>query len=103
MIRSQIDEDLVALTRDACARLALPRIAAVVLPEKMLSESEANAKHDKFGLVVLEDGSAGFFYRLLQVEACTGIAGQCGEIIVESTACHGVSTLADGYVTIRYF
>ena len=68
MIRSQIDEDLAALTRHACERLALPRIAAVVLPEKMLSESEANAKHDKFGLVVLEDGSAGFFYRLLDVD-----------------------------------
>ena len=69
MTRSRLDNDLSALTRDACARFALPHIAEVVLPEKMLSESEANAKHDKFGLVVLEDGSAGFFYRLLQVEA----------------------------------
>jgi len=67
--RSRLDNDLAALTRDACKRLDLPSIAAVVLPEKMLSESEADAKHDKFGMVVLEDGSAGFFYRLLQVEA----------------------------------
>ncbi len=85
MTLSRLDNDLAALTRDACSCFALPRIAEVVLPEKMLSESEANAKHDKFGLVVLEDGSAGFFYRLLQVKTnkvehyrslATGTAGK---------------------------
>lgn len=53
----------------AANQLKLPAIAEVVLPERLLSASETDAKHDKFGLVVLEDGSAGFFYRLLAAQA----------------------------------
>lgn len=64
-----LDNDLLALTAKTVSTLDLPPIKEVVLPERMLSVSEAQAKHDKFGVVVLEDGSAGFFYRLLDTRA----------------------------------
>ena len=64
---STIDQELLSLTETVASALDLPRIKQVVLPDKMLSISEAQAKHDKFGVVVLGDGSAGFFYRLLDV------------------------------------
>jgi len=63
-----LDDELLRLATDTEQALELPGIHRVVLPQHMLSVSEARAKHDKFGLVILEDGSAGFFYRLLQVE-----------------------------------
>ncbi len=64
---STIDQELLALADRADSALDLPRIEKVVLPDKMLSVSEAQAKHDKFGVVVLANGHAGFFYRLLGV------------------------------------
>ncbi len=63
-----IDHKLRELVRTATRHLNLPDVAEVVLPAHMLSASESDAKHDKFGLVVLEDGNAGFFYRLLNVQ-----------------------------------
>ena len=63
-----LDQDLSTLTTRVVKALKLPPIREVVLPERMLSVSEAQAKHDKFGIVVLQDGSAGFFYRLLDVQ-----------------------------------
>ena len=64
-----LDQELLTLTAKTVAALKLPPIKEVVLPERMLSVSEARAKHDKFGVVVLQDGSAGFFYRLLDAKA----------------------------------
>ncbi len=64
-----LDQHLLSLTAKSVNKLELPPIREVVLPERMLSVSEARAKHDKFGVVVLQDGSAGFFYRLLDAKA----------------------------------
>ena len=76
-----VSERLVSDVELAAARLNLPAIREVVLPERMLSTSEADAKHDKFGLVLLEDSSCGFFYRLFNTEVesaegCREIAHQ---------------------------
>lgn len=64
---STLDQELLSLTEKVASALELPQVERVVLPDKMLSVSEARAKHDKFGVVVLGDGNAGFFYRLLDV------------------------------------
>ena len=68
MTVESLDNQLRELVIFIAGHLNLPAIAEVVLPEHMLSSSESDAKHDKFGLVVLEDGNAGFFYRLLNVQ-----------------------------------
>jgi len=64
-----LDDHLIDLTVTTDQALQLPAIREVVLPERMLSLSETDAKHDKFGLVVLDDNSCGFFYRLLDIDS----------------------------------
>jgi len=65
---TSLERQIADLALNISVHLNSPRIDRVVLPERMLSDSELNAKHDKFGLVVLDNGSAGFFYRLLDVQ-----------------------------------
>lgn len=64
---STIAEELLSITNIASDALGSVSVEEIILPERMLSLSESNAKHDKFGLVRLDDGSCGFFYRLLDV------------------------------------
>ncbi len=68
---SSITDDLLAMVELLNQSLPLPAVREVLLPDRMLSVSEQYSKHDKFGLVVLEDGSCGLFYRLLEVQALT--------------------------------
>lgn len=63
-----LDDQLIQMTQEVDRELNLSVVRDVVLPKHMLSASEAESKHDKFGLVLLDDGSAGFFYRLLEVD-----------------------------------
>lgn len=64
-----IESGLLQQMKQLDERFALPAVARVVLPDTMLSDSEANAKHDKFGMLMLADNSSGLFYRLLGVKA----------------------------------
>ena len=65
---TSLERQIADLAFKISAHLNNPRVDRVVLPQQMLSQSELNAKHDKFGLVILESGNAGFFYRLLDVK-----------------------------------
>ena len=65
---SGITAKLLAQIQKLDLTLELPTVQQVILPQIMLSDSEVDAKYDKFGMVVLADNSCGLFYRLLGME-----------------------------------
>jgi len=56
-----LKQDLINLAAQAAKQYRLPAIKQLVLPRKHLT---TDSKYTKFGLLVLEDNSSGFFYRL---------------------------------------
>jgi len=59
---NNLNEELVIAAREISEIAPLPKVARIELPN---SSSSSQSKYSKFGLLALEDDSAGFFYRLL--------------------------------------
>lgn len=64
---NSLGQELVNLVTQAVQAHPIPAIRELILPHLETGQSDpvaAKSKYAKFGLLVLEDGSAGFFYRL---------------------------------------
>jgi uncharacterized protein (DUF4213/DUF364 family) len=70
-----VSHDLLACVERVAGRLALPAVRALHVPEPR----ENPGMESEFGLVVLEDGSAGFFFALLGDTLQRLHAGVCSE------------------------
>ncbi|MBX2884749.1 MAG: DUF364 domain-containing protein [Granulosicoccus sp.] len=59
-----LNQDLIRLVQALSARVKLPAIKQLILPQINIA---TDSKYTKFGLLLLEDNSSGFFYRLADV------------------------------------
>lgn len=66
---STLIDELIELTEQIASLSNLPPIQEIILPPLPSTlphfETATHSKYSKFGLLILQDGSAGFFYRLL--------------------------------------
>lgn len=59
-----LNQDLISLVDQLSQQIELPLIKELILPKKNVA---GESKYAKFGLLLLEDNSSGFFYRLADV------------------------------------
>lgn len=88
--------ELVATATRINAIANLPNIAQVILPPL---GSTTQSKYSKFGLMILTDGSAGFFYRLLDEDHWLSLYSE-SEIATRLHACVGTNPVD---LTTYYF
>ena len=85
-----ISHELIQMVQTLDRCVALPKVKSLVIPPV---REPAHGKYAKFGLLLLDDGSSGFFYRLLELESWIALDKR-GDIKKYQRACENAAPAA---------